>query len=74
MTIHLQGIYGNVNAIKVADLKPGDVVTWNYGYKSKVVSLEKSKSGKTVIAMMMSLQDGIVRERRMSVNKLVAVG
>lgn len=73
MTIHLQGIYGENKAVKASDLKAGDIAVWNYGYKSKVVSVEKSKSGKTVIAMMMSMQDGIVRERRMSAGRLVAI-
>lgn len=74
MTIHLQGIGGVVNAIEASSLKPGDIVTWNYGYQSKVVSIEMSKTGKSVTAMMKSMRDGVIRERKMRAKTLVAVG
>ena len=49
-TIHLQGIYGQHPAVKASELKPGDITVWNGGYTEKIISVEPSKSGKTVKA------------------------
>lgn len=68
----LQGIYGEVKSKAVKDLKIGDVITWNYGYKSEVIDLIPSKTGKTVKVMLKSLQDGIIRERKMNATRQVA--
>lgn len=65
----LQGIYGEVKSKAVKDLKIGDVITWNYGYKSEVIDLIPSK---TVKVMLKSLQDGIIRERKMNATRQVA--
>ena len=46
-TIKLQGIYGQQSAKAVKELKIGDVITWNFGYKSEVVATIPSKTGKT---------------------------
>lgn len=70
--LHLQGI-GNVRAIEASQLTAGMVTIWNYGYKSEVISVEPSKTGKTVNAMLKSMQDGITRQRKMSAHRLVAV-
>lgn len=69
--IKLQGIYEKKQGKEVKDLKKGDVITWNYGYQSEVVEMIKSKTGKTFIVMLKSLQDGIVRERKMKATSLV---
>lgn len=70
-TIKLQGIYTRQEAKEVKELKVGDVITWNYEYKSEVVDIIPSKTGKTFTMMLKSLQDGIVRERKMKATSLV---
>ena len=69
--IKLQGIYEKKQGKEVKYLKKGDVITWNYGYQSEVVEMIKSKTGKTFTVMLKSLQDGIVRERKMKATSLV---
>ena len=69
--IKLQGIYTRQEAKEVKELKVGDVITWNYEYKSEVVDIIPSKTGKTFTMMLKSLQDGIVRERKMKATSLV---
>ena len=70
-TIKLQGIYTRQEAKEVKELKVGDIITWNYEYKSEVVDIIPSKTGKTFTMMLKSLQDGIVRERKMKATSLV---
>lgn len=70
-TIKLQGIYTRQEAKEVKDLKVGDVITWNYEYKSEVVDIIPSKTGKIFTMILKSLQDGIVRERKMKATSLV---
>lgn len=69
----LQGIYKELPEKAVKDLKVNDIITWNYGYKSQVVDLKPSKSGKTYNVSLKSLQDGIVRIRKMKATRLVAI-
>lgn len=69
--IKLQGIYEKKQGKEVKDLKKGDIITWNYGYQSEVVEMIKSKTGKTFTVMLKSLQDGIVRERKMKATSLL---
>lgn len=38
-TLHLQGI-GKVLGVPLAEIQAGDVLMWNYGSKSEVVSVE----------------------------------
>lgn len=72
-TIKLQGIAGQQAGTAVKDLKIGDVLVWNYGYKSEVVELIPSKTGKTITAMLRSQQDGQIRPRKMGAERLVVV-
>lgn len=69
----LQGIYGEQKEKAVSDLNIGDILIWNYGYKSEVVGMIPSKTGKTITCMLKSLQDGVVRERKMLASRKVAV-
>lgn len=69
--IKLQGIYRMQEAKEVKDLKIGDVITWNYGYQSKVVNMIPSKTGKTITLSLESLDDNIVRTRKMKATTLV---
>lgn len=71
-TIHLQGI-GERKAIEAGELTEGAIIVWNYGWKSEVVGITASKTGKTLTVSLRSLQDGVVRSRRMRVSTLVAV-
>lgn len=71
--MRLQGIYTELPAKAVKDLKIGDIITWNYGYKSQVVDLTPTKSGKSYNVSLKGLHDGIVRDRQMRSNTLVAV-
>lgn len=69
--IKLQGIYGMQEAKEVKDLNIGDIITWNYGYKSKVVNMTPSKTGKTITLSLENLDDNIVRNRKMRSTTLV---
>ena len=70
MTIHLQGI-GEHEAVPARELKPGMIVVWNYGSKSEVVSIEFSKSGKTLT--MITECNGKYYSRKRNANTLVAI-
>jgi hypothetical protein len=71
-TVKLQGIYGAQPAKAVKDLRIGDVIVWNFGYKSTVTDLIPSKSGKTITAVLLS-ESGKETPRKMGANRLVAV-
>lgn len=62
--IKLQGINQKFDGVAAKDLKIGDMLTWNFGYKSEIVGIQPSKTGKTYIISCKSMQDGIVRERK----------
>ena len=71
---HLQGV-GLVpaKAVKELDVYGGDIIMWNYGYKSLVLRLIPSKTGKTFSATLQSLDTGKVSIRKLSADRLVAV-
>lgn len=69
--IKLQGIYEMQETKEVKDLNIGDIITWNYGYQSKVVNMTPSKTGKTITLSLESLDDNIVRTRKMKSTTLV---
>ena len=72
-TVKLQGIHGEQKGTPTKDLKVGDVIVWNYGYKSEVVGIIPSKTGKTITFMLKSFSDGIVRSRKMGADRLVVI-
>lgn len=72
-TVKLQGIYGAKEGTPTKDLKIGDVLIWNYGYKSEVVEILPSKTGKTITFMMKSLESGKITPRKMGADRLVVV-
>lgn len=49
---------GNVDAYKVENLKKGDVIMYNYGYTSKVKSVEPTPSGKSYKITTISSRSG----------------
>lgn len=72
-TIKLQGISGRQAGTKAEDLKIGDVIIWNFGYKSEVVEITPSKTGKTITFMLKSFESGNVSARKMGAERLVVV-
>lgn len=72
-TVKLQGIYGQQKGTAVKDLKVGDVIVWNFGYKSQVMALIPSKTGKTITAMLKSLASGDINPRKMGAERLVVI-
>lgn len=68
--VHLQGI-GKKEAREAKKLHVGDVITWNYGYKSEVVGMTPSKTGKTITFALKSLEDNIVRNRKVKATTLL---
>lgn len=72
-TVKLQGIHGQQPAIPTKELKLGDFIIWNYGYKSEVVEIIPSKTGKTITFMLKSLESGNVLPRKMGADTLVVV-
>ena len=71
-TIQLQGI-GKRKAIAAGELTAGMVTIWNYGYECEVLSVEFSKTGKTLVAKLRNLHDGKVYGRKMTASRLVAI-
>ena len=72
-TIKLQGIYGTKEGTPTKKLKVGDVLIWNYGYKSEVMEIIPSKTGKTFTFMLKSLESGNISPRKMGADRLVVV-
>lgn len=72
-TIKLQGISGQQKGTAAKDLKIGDVIIWNYGYKSEVVEIIPSKTGKTITFMLRSFESGNINARKMGADRLVVV-
>lgn len=72
-TVKLQGINGQQKGTKTKDLKIGDVIVWNFGYKSEVVEITPSKTGKTITFMLKSFESGNVSARKMGAERLVVV-
>lgn len=72
-TVKLQGIYGQQPGTPTKNLKIGDVIIWNYGYKSEVVEIHPSKTGKTINFILRSLESGEINPRKMGADRLVVV-
>ncbi len=72
-TLKLQGISGQQKGTATKDLKVGDVIIWNYGYKSEVVEIIPSKTGKTITFMLRSFESGNINARKMGADRLVVI-
>lgn len=72
-TIKLQGINGEKQGTPAKKLKVGDVLVWNYGYKSEVIEIIPSKTGKTITFMLKSIESGNILPRKMGADRLVVV-
>lgn len=53
--VYLQGFKSYFKGTKAIDIKVGDVLVWNYGLLSKVISKEISPSGKSVYLITQSV-------------------
>lgn len=69
--VHLQGI-GKHKAIQAEKLVPGSVIVWNFGYKSIVLSVVPSKSGKTYTITTES-ENGKIYTRKTTKDRLFAI-
>lgn len=67
------GSIGEVNAYKVENIQKGDILLWNYGYTSKVKSIEQSKSGKSYKITTISSETGEEYQRTMRKGRLLAI-
>lgn len=72
-TVKLQRISGQQKGTAAKNLKIGDIIIWNYGLKSEVIKVNPSKTGKTIVFMLKSYQDGEIRSRKMRAETLVVV-
>ena len=72
-TVKLQGISGQQKGTKTKDLKIGDIIIWNFGYKSEIVEINPSKTGKTITFMLKSFESGNITPRKMGAEKLVVI-
>lgn len=72
-TIRLQGIADPQPARAVRDLKPGDIILWNYGYRSKVLTIYPTKTGKSYTVTTLPLDSTTPRIRTMRADTLLAV-
>lgn len=70
-TIHLQG-YGRAAAKKGSEFKIGEKMLWNYGSKSLITGIKKET--KKFIIFLLKCSDGIIYERRIKKDRLVAIG
>lgn len=71
--IKLQGIHGEKKGTPTKDLIIGDIIVWNFGYKSEVVEIIPSKTGKTITFMLKSLESGNINPRKMGADRLVVI-
>ena len=62
--IKLQGISQRFDGVAAKDLKIGDILVWNYGYKSEIVNIQTSKTGKTFILSLKSFETGNISDRK----------
>lgn len=77
--VHLQGFKGYFEGTKAIDIKVGDVLVWNYGFLSKVISKEISPSGKSVYLITQSItrtingnvEYGMLHRNRYNINTLL---
>lgn len=72
-TVKLQGIYERKCAIPAAELKPGMITVWNFGYTETIKSVEPTKSGKSVRCVIISDESGKEYTRTMRNDRLVAI-
>lgn len=68
--IYLIG-WGEVNAQPAGNIKVGDTLMWNYGYKSKVLSIDKTTAKSITIST--KSDTGKVCQRTMRKSTLICI-
>lgn len=71
--IKLQGIPQRFDGVAAKDLKIGDVIIWNFGYKSEVVDIQPSKTGKTFVLFLKSFETGNTSGRKTTATREFAI-
>ena len=77
--VHLKRIKDYFEGTKANDIKVGDVLVWNYGLLSKVISKEISPSGKSVDLITQpftrtiygNVEYDMLRRNRYNINTLI---
>ena len=69
--VHLQS-YGKAPAVLVSDLKVGDYILYNYGYKSQVKSITP-KGKASVVVETESAKDGKLYDRTYRLKSLIPI-
>lgn len=72
-SVRRQGMYERFEGTKAEQLKAGDVLIWNFGYKSKVLNIEQTKSGKSLNVEVLCLGSNIKAIRKLRKTTLVAL-
>ena len=70
--IHLQSI-GERNAVEASNIKVGDEMIWNFGWKEKVLDITPSKSGQSLTMKIKDMQSGKTLTRTLRAKSLVAL-
>ena len=74
--MRLQGI-GMVEGTEAGKIQVGDILRWNFGGLSKVISFEFSKTGKTIVCQVETVDSRTgekeIYERSMRVTRLVNI-
>lgn len=70
--VKLQGLPGWQLAKKAADLRPGDILLWNFGSTSTVTKVTPSATGKSV-TVDFTTEDGKLYRRTFRAQRLVAI-
>lgn len=68
--VHLQSV-GNVPGTPAENIKVGDILTWNFGYKATVTEVVK-RTAKSVVIRKRYDYNGKEYERRLMFGRLVA--
>lgn len=73
-TTRLQGM-GICEGIQAKDLKVGDVTVWNNGFEETILSIEMSKTGKTMKCSIgyNFMGEAKTAERKMTSSRIVVV-
>lgn len=71
--IKLQGIPQKFDGVAARDLKAGDIILWNFGYKSEIINIQVSKTGKTIVLSLKSLETGNISDRKTTAAREFAV-
>ena len=76
LTVQLQSV-GYVKAKEAQQFKIGELMMWNFGYKSEILSIVKETKTQIIFSLNSikpnGSTDGKVYERRLKKNRLIAI-